>query len=96
MTTDHFMSDLAARGISLHLEGNRLGYRAPAGSLTPDLVQAINIRRKEIIVRLGRKATVRCTYCDPKDWVDEGPVDSRIRTHCGKCGTFIGYRPVGV
>lgn len=41
--------------------------------------------------------TKRCiTHVDMRDWVDEKPKDGRIRTHCGKCGVFIGYRPVSL
>lgn len=37
----------------------------------------------------------RCRpFCNAADHVDGKPDRGFIRTQCGKCGTFIGYRPV--
>lgn len=39
-------------------------------------------------------STKRCS-CEQKDWVDEYGYHNGtwIRTKCGRCGRFIGYRP---
>ena len=69
------------------------------GSMTPDLRGEISAQRSAIIDHLRAAAATdavgtRCTICDRRDWVDAPPKDGRIRTVCGKCGRFIGYRPV--
>jgi hypothetical protein len=100
MTVAELFRCLADRRVELYLDGDRLRYRAPEGALTPDLRDKISAQRSAIIDHL-RAATAtdvvgtRCTICDRHHWVDAPPQDGRIRTTCGKCGRFIGYRPVG-
>jgi hypothetical protein len=93
------MTELGRRGVELYLDGDRLRFRAPSGALGPELRAAVAAQRVAIIDRLrgpGNVAAVsKCTRCDHRDWVDEPPVGGQIRTHCAKCGRFIGYRPVG-
>ena len=101
MTLEQLLDDLAGRQVTLFLEGNHLRYRAPEGALTPELGVVIADNRVEIIERLRRGAngaTVqppRCVTCDRRYWVDDPPRHGRIRTTCGKCGRFIGFRPEG-
>ena len=91
---------LESQGVALYLEGDALRFRAPKGVLTTELKQQIDERRAEIVDRL-REASATCgpgpptapCRCDVRHWVDESPQESRIRTHCGKCGRFMGYRP---
>lgn len=85
---------LARRKVELYLDGDQLRYRAPEGALTSELRDAIRAHRLEIIEQLRDAATGRCGICDWRDWRDAPPQDGRIRTTCGKCGRFIGYRPV--
>jgi hypothetical protein len=101
MTLDQLLADLAGRQITLSLDGDGLRYRAPEGALTPELRAVIAEHRAAIVERLryaANGATVQspeCVTCDRQYWVDEPHNNGRIRTICGKCGRFIGFRPVG-
>jgi hypothetical protein len=99
VSIDDLLGCLADRGVQLYLDGDRLRFKAPVGALTSSLRDDIATYRITIIERLQAGVTIpgvtrRCTYCDWRDWMDEPPKDGRIRTTCGKCGRFIGFRPV--
>lgn len=97
MKVDNLLQQLADLGVNLYLEGDRLRFRAPEGALTPDIRAAIGARRTMIINQLQGRSPAggrpRCIYCNWRNWVDELPKNGRIRTTCGDCGRFIGYRP---
>lgn len=100
MTLDELIRTLADRDVELYLVGDRLRYRAPEGALTLELRSEIGTQRATIIehLRTAQEAATdgkRCTRCDWRNWVDAAPKGGRIRTTCGKCGRFIGYRPEG-
>ena len=101
MMLDQLLTDLTASQITLFLDGNRLRYRSPERALTLKLRDRIAEHRVAIIKRLrlgANGATIRppmCTTCDRKYWVDGPPKNGWIRTTCGKCGRFFGYRPEG-
>lgn len=97
MSVDELFAYLADRGVQLYVDGGRLRFKAPVGALTKPLRDGITTHRTSIIERIKSGASVpkRCNYCDWRNWLDERPRDGRIRTTCGKCGKFIGYRPHG-
>ena len=88
---------LAALGIQIECRGDHLPLR-PAAALSPELLQQLKNHKREILVLMRNQSqsavTANCARCDEQCWVDEPPKDGRIRTTCGKCGRFIGYRPV--
>ncbi len=69
---------------------------------TPELRAVISEHRAAIVERLRHGANgaagrpPRCVACDRQYWVNDPPQNGRIRTTCGKCGRFIGYRPKGL
>jgi hypothetical protein len=99
MTADQLLEQLAGSKVRLFLDGPRLRFRAPPDALTSELRAAISSHRCEIVERLaldGRPPDAKalpCMKCDHRDWVDDLPNDGRIRTTCGRCGRFVGYRP---
>ncbi|MFN0018639.1 MAG: hypothetical protein ACKVP0_10290 [Pirellulaceae bacterium] len=97
MKIDALLQQLKSLGVNLHVDGGRLLFRAPHGAVTPDIRTAVAANRTNIIQRLQAAAPAGarplCAFCDRRNWVDEPPKDGRIRTTCGKCTRFIGYRP---
>ena len=97
MTTDELLDQLSQEKVTLYLDGDRLRFRAIKGVLTHDLRAAVTEHRDEIIKRLAaepRKSSGSCIgYCDSRNWVDDASNRGSIRTTCGVCGRFIGYRP---
>ena len=102
MTVVELTATLSSRGITLFLDGDALRFRAPKGALTEDLKQRIAEQRAEIVGRLQNQGASRAEtrgakcHCDLNEWVDEPPKDGRIRTHCRRCGRFIGNRPANL
>jgi hypothetical protein len=98
MTTDELFDRLSKAKVTLYLDEGRLRFRAVKGVLTHDLRAAIAQHRDEIIKRLAsepRKPNGSCQgHCDMRNWVDDATsYRGSIRTTCGVCGRFIGYRP---
>ena len=99
MNAEELFGELARSQVTLFLDGDRLRYRAPEGALSPDLRVAIAKQRAAIIERLrarrpaDNRSAACVVACEPRYWVDGLPKDGRIRTTCGSCGRFVGYRP---
>ena len=99
MTMDQLTQALSEREVTLCIQDGSLRFRAPLGALKPELRAAIAEHRSSLIERLraktdnGNRVEVpECTFCDRKHWIDERPKGNRIRTTCGKCDRFMGYR----
>jgi hypothetical protein len=56
MTVPSLLAGLSARGIELHLQGDGLGYRGPAGALTEDDRAALRTRKTELVAYLRARA----------------------------------------
>ena len=100
MTLDQLLIDLTYNQVVLLLMGDRLRYRAPESALNADMRMAIGEHRDVLIEQLRKTASdhrqpSKCVTCHRQNRVDEPLKDGRIRTQCGKCGQFIGYRPAG-
>lgn len=96
MKLEDVFSLLQASHVQLWVEGAQLKYRAPTGAMTEDLRAMIAVYRDKIIDHLRQEHHVRtrCNACDWRLWVDSSSAESGlIRTTCGRCGRFIGYRP---
>ncbi len=98
MNASNLVGQFATEGIFLYLDGDRLRYRAPAGVMTSELRRNVEVQREHILAELRNRNMLippghRCANCEPQKWIDALPHDGRIRTTCGACGRFIGYRP---
>jgi polyketide synthase PksJ len=71
VTLDRLLIDVAARGVTLHVEGGDLRVRAPKGALTPDLRAALGQHKPAILARLAARAAAQ----------DETPLRRVPRTH---------------
>ncbi len=99
MNIEQLLADLARNQVVIHLDGDRLRYRAPEGAITDDMRAVICEHRLAIIDQLQGSVpshttcSGKCVTCDTRDWQDHPPKRGRILTTCKRCGRFIGYRP---
>jgi hypothetical protein len=106
MTAESLIKKLTRKGISLMVDGDRLIWAAPKGSMTPELLVELRSHRGEVLAALtpekeahrprsGRAAPGQtCSpHNDPANHVDAPAPGGRVRTTCRFCGRFLGYRP---
>lgn len=53
MTAASLLSELQALGVRLFLDGDRLGYRAPKGTMTQDLLARVSARKAEMLALIA-------------------------------------------
>lgn len=92
---------LAAAGVMLYLDGDKLKFLAPRGAYSHELRELVAAHRAAVVEVL-RKQTADSSHrqtashsCSRSDWTDSPALDRPgwIRTTCRECGRFIGYRP---
>ena len=70
MRIGDFIDSLALRGVTLWLDSDRLQYRAPKGSMTPELLEQIRTRKTTIIQHLRESGSALKTY--PLSYTQQG------------------------
>lgn len=75
MTPEKILSVVNEKGIILEAQGGHINYKAPPGTMTPDLVESIRTHKKNIISLLNSKQAhshvkclgVECSYIRYED-----------------------------
>ena len=94
------MDQLKALGIQVERHGDRLRLR-PVVALSPELTEQLRNHKSELLFLMRNDSpktavAAKCVRCDRRFWVDDPPESGRIRTTCGRCGRFIGFRPASL
>ncbi len=58
------LPDLQARGVQLWAEGETLRYRAPAGTVTPELLANLQAHKPELLKALGKRQSLEQAAAD--------------------------------
>jgi hypothetical protein len=86
-------------GIRIECRGDQLRL-TPAAAISTELLRQLKCQKQELLAILQNPAspadgTVPCGVCRREHWIDEPPRNGRIRTRCGQCGRFVGFRREG-
>lgn len=98
--TQRLLSQLKDLGIQVERRGDRVRLR-PASGLSKELVGELKKHKEGLLEAIRIESSegevaASCSMCGRRHWIDEPPKDGRIRTICGKCNRFIGYRPISL
>src|SRR5438093_1386912 len=81
MTPEALLDDLRARGVQVAADGDRLRYRAPKGSLTPELRRALRDHKARLLPLVAAGVGV-CRRCGQ-------PAAPNLRYHCAACADAL-------
>ena len=90
MTAAELITTATRQGIKLTAEGNTLRVAAPAGTMTPELREALRRRKQELLLVLERLAGMRAT-------VGHVPMPCAVAAavggpgRCFSCGDPLGH-----
>src|SRR5262245_28470616 len=90
MTTHELIRDLAARGVALSADGDRLNIDAPGALLTDELLATIKERKAELLELLVAE---RCPICG--DGVEGQNGEHYRHIWCPTPGHFDSWRTLG-
>lgn len=94
-----FVTQLSHMGIQVHLVAENQIRLSCVDGITKSAVDLARVHKQEIIGELLYQRSV-CTHTPPDLFANriDKPDPSRVnwvRSHCRKCGRFLGYREVG-
>ena len=93
MNVTALLADLAAAGVDLSAEGDRLRYRAPAGTMPPGRVALLRAHKADILRWLadpdGLRVAMALAIFDAEPAPDTPPVTP---LRCFACGTALDER----
>ena len=108
MTSKELLRDIAARGVILSANGDRLRIDAPEGVLTTELKAELSRHKRALLARLSvsedPKNHPTVTPADSREWIEERSAimeaDGGLTSEDADCkafmawfDTFIGWQP---
>ena len=85
MNPAEVLSELRGRGVVLALDGDWLRWRAPKGTMTPDLLARIR-EHKPILLAALRAGTSPALESRMVEWLNRNPPAATASDRCAWCG----------